>query len=129
LEDATELSEDLQEKLSKAKADLASSREESKAARKLLTDCNIKHKQLQQQYQELTKEKKDLQMSLRKEAAKRKGLEQLRSVTWLPHKINELVEQHTKAEEELQRLRKENVDLHACCENFLKLASKSVEAM
>mmetsp|Transcript_51326 Transcript_51326/g.123902 ORF Transcript_51326/g.123902 Transcript_51326/m.123902 type:complete len:732 (-) Transcript_51326:136-2331(-) len=129
LQSLKEQKEDLEQKLEKAIADLDSSLDESNAVRAQLTECSVKYDQMQQQYQDLTEEKKALQISLRKETAERKGLEQLRAVSWLPEKIDELVEQQTKAEEELTQLKLENADLKKYCADVLELASKSVEAM
>ena len=119
----------LELKLEKATADLDSSREESNAVRVQLKECSVKYDHLQQEYQGLVDEKKALQLSLRKETAERKGLEQLRAVSWLPEKIDELVEEQTKAEEELEQLKIENANLKKYCADVLELASKSVDAM
>lgn len=130
VEKATMLAEDLQQKLQQAKADAAKSREEAESARQVMTSTKVKYDQVQQQLKDLVNENKTLQRSLHVEVAERRGLEQLRR-SWLPiqKKMEELAAQQDQSERELQRLQQENAELHSCCNDFLKLACKSVEAL
>jgi chromosome segregation ATPase len=115
----------LEEDLKQAKSEAARNKEESKSVRKRLAGCHFHYKQLQEQYNATLKQKDDLDRQIKK-AHKYDVLRQEQAESW-KSQIADLREHRRISEEQIDRLTKENQELHTCCEDLLKLTAKSVE--
>ncbi len=119
--------EELEKDVRRAKSDAARNKEESKSVRKRLAGCHFHYRQLQQQYDACLKERNDLERLYAK-ALRHEGLRKAQEESWC-RKVEDLRERRRAAEDDVNRLKQENLDLHTQCNELLALTSKSVDAI
>jgi chromosome segregation ATPase len=125
LEEAIDTVEQLERDLKLSKSEAARNKEESRSIRKRLAGCHFHYKQLQEQYDVALKQKADMERQLHK-AEKYDALRQAQAESW-KSEIEDLQGHRKVSFEQLERLKKENEELHAYCEDLLQLTSKAVE--
>ena len=117
----------LEQDLKQAKSEAARNKEESKSVRKRLAGCHFHYKQLQEQYNTALKQKDDLDCQIQK-AQKYDALRKAQTESW-KSQLEDLREHRRVSQEQVERLAKENEELHSYCEDLLKLAKANVDVV
>jgi chromosome segregation ATPase len=126
LEEAMDTVTTLEQDLTQAKSEAARNKEECKSVRKRLVGCHFHYKQLQEQYSTTLKVNDDLDRQVQK-ARKHALLRQAQEESCTSD-LEDMRRHRRVSEEQVERLTKENEELHSYCEGLLKLATKSVDA-